>query len=296
MTKPNTFLIGAPKCGTTSIASWLKEHEDVFFSKPKEPHFFVRSSLQMAHIHSLKDYEALFFHANEQKIIAEGTTAGMYDETSIPKIFRYNPEASIIVMLRNPLEQAISWYQENVKQGRESIEDFYEAWCKSGTRKQDLNKRPDNLDPLLLNYKAVSSLGSQLQHVYKYFDKNKVHIIIFDDLVAEPRKVWKNLLMFLKITDENRKIFEAKNIGFIPKKIKSYYQLRIFFNYIKKLFGFKGGSNLLNYFIYKRFKKQEDKPIKTLSSKQKDIILDFYLPEINLLEKLLDKELSHWKR
>lgn len=294
MIKPNTFLVGAPKCGTTSIAQWLREHDEVFFSEPKEPYFFCRPSLQIANIRSLKDYEALFSKVAGQKIVAEGTTASMYDKTSIPKIFCYNPESSLVVMLRNPLEQAISWYGENVKQGREEITDFYKAWCESDTRKTDSLNRINNIDPILLNYKAICSLGSQLQNVYKYYDNNKVHVILFDDLVTNPKEVWMNLLKFLKISDDNRSSFKAENIGFVPKNIKSYRQLRASASYIKNLIGFKGGTGFMNK-IFKLYKREEDKSVDLLTIKQKDIIMDYLNHEISLLEKLLERDLSHWR-
>jgi hypothetical protein len=38
--KPNFFIIGAPKCGTTSLSVYLSEHQEIVMSNPKEPHYF----------------------------------------------------------------------------------------------------------------------------------------------------------------------------------------------------------------------------------------------------------------
>ena len=57
--KPNFFILGAPKCGTTSVAYWLRDHDNVFVSDPKEPHYFNTDS-DFHDVFSLDQYEALF--------------------------------------------------------------------------------------------------------------------------------------------------------------------------------------------------------------------------------------------
>ena len=56
--KPNFFIIGAPKCGTTSLATWLSGHPNVFMSAVKEPHFFNTDDRRF--ISTLEAYENLF--------------------------------------------------------------------------------------------------------------------------------------------------------------------------------------------------------------------------------------------
>ena len=57
--KPNLFLIGAPKCGTTSLASYLSDHPQIFVSDPKEPHFFNTDS-ENRKTWNWEEYEAIF--------------------------------------------------------------------------------------------------------------------------------------------------------------------------------------------------------------------------------------------
>ncbi len=62
MKKPNFFIVGAPKCGTTALAAYLKEHPQVFFSDPKEPHYF-NDDFANRHTTSLQTYLSYFHDA-----------------------------------------------------------------------------------------------------------------------------------------------------------------------------------------------------------------------------------------
>jgi len=56
MNKPNLFIVGSPKCGTTSLVNYLTSHNDIFFSIPKEPHFFGSDLKGLSNFISLKHY------------------------------------------------------------------------------------------------------------------------------------------------------------------------------------------------------------------------------------------------
>ena len=63
--KPSFFIIGAPKCGTTSLADWLRDHNNIFMSDPKEPHFFNTDSNHHS-VFSLNQYQSLFDSVTEK--------------------------------------------------------------------------------------------------------------------------------------------------------------------------------------------------------------------------------------
>jgi hypothetical protein len=103
--KPNFFIIGAAKCGTTSLSVWLGGHPQIFMSSMKEPHFFNNDDRQA--IRTLDDYEALFWSATEEHIaIGEASVWYLSSADAVPAILQYQPEAKFIVMLRNPVEMA----------------------------------------------------------------------------------------------------------------------------------------------------------------------------------------------
>src|SRR5260370_1269300 len=80
--KPNFFIIGAPKCGTSSMASYLREHPQVFFPEHKEPHFF-NTGTGFRSVRSESHYYALFRYAGPQHIaVGEGTALYLYSDVA----------------------------------------------------------------------------------------------------------------------------------------------------------------------------------------------------------------------
>jgi len=71
--KPNFFIIGAPKCGTTSLATYLGMHPNVFMCSPKEPHYFS-TDINWQLVKNKNDYLKLFAKAtNDNFAIGEGS-------------------------------------------------------------------------------------------------------------------------------------------------------------------------------------------------------------------------------
>jgi len=85
MKKPNFFILGAPKCGTTSLAMWLSEHPNIFMCPIKEPHYFNTDGLQR--IKTLEQYESLFTDAKPEHVaVGEASTHYLYSKEAVPRI------------------------------------------------------------------------------------------------------------------------------------------------------------------------------------------------------------------
>ena len=135
MKKPNFFIIGAPKCGTTSLAAWLAEHPNIYMSPIKEPHFFC-SDFNVVIIPNEAEYYRLFKKAGDQHMaVGEASTSYLYSQVAVPRIERELPGAKYIVMVRNPVEMAYSLHEEFVFLGAEHIHDFEMAWRLSPKRR-----------------------------------------------------------------------------------------------------------------------------------------------------------------
>jgi hypothetical protein len=92
MRKPNFFILGAPKCGTTSLWSWLRAHQDIFMSYVKEPNFF--NSDDNLGISNLTDYEELFRGASvSHAAVGEASVWYLSSAVAIQNILQYQPEA-----------------------------------------------------------------------------------------------------------------------------------------------------------------------------------------------------------
>ena len=109
---PDFFIIGAPRCGTTAISTYLAKNPNICFSRPKEPHFFsiVMDEKPDAGLHG--DYLDLFFpHCGEGiQARGEGSVSYLYYPKAIERTQRLSPHARFIVMARNPVDMVHSYH------------------------------------------------------------------------------------------------------------------------------------------------------------------------------------------
>ena len=134
------FIVGAPRCGTTTLASFLQQHPDVCFSAVKEPHFFTQhdfSGRDEATTRQIVDEEYLqrFFGqcSNNEQLRAEGSVTYLYAPEKMEPILKLWPDARFIIALRDPLSMLPSLHARLLVTGDESVRDFPPPghWSKS---------------------------------------------------------------------------------------------------------------------------------------------------------------------
>lgn len=205
--KPNLFIVGAPKCGTTAWARYLKSHPDIFFSELKEPHFFARDITPNQQIRSASEYARLFQKAGKAKIVAEASAMHLFSATAAKAIRDYNPDAKILVFLRDQHDFLRSWHQQMVFACQEPIEDFEAAWRMSG-------KRPipkECVDPQLLDYPALAKFPEQLDRYFEAFPAEQIRVFHLDQWSKDPRSAYLEILDFLDLPDDGRTEFPRIN-------------------------------------------------------------------------------------
>lgn len=217
MNKPNCFIVGAPKCGTTALATYLSEHPNVLFSSPKEPFYWCLDEFPRARheplIRSLASYEALFKYARlgEHLVIAEGSTRYLYAKHAVQRILAYNPHAKFIVMLRNPVEVAQAYHMEMLYSLHEDVRDFATAWSLSEERRVGRCVPATCPAPTLLDYKRIVAFGQQMKRIFAVAGRDRVHVITMDEFRNDPRAVYCNVLAFLGLPDDGRIEFPKIN-------------------------------------------------------------------------------------
>ncbi len=211
MKKPNFFIVGAPKCGTTSLAAWLAEHPAVFMSEPKELQFFS-SDIRIAHRDDLDHYEAFFRRTSDKHLaVGEASTCYLRSRVAVPAILRYSPSARFIVSLRNPIDMAVSWHGQTVFEARETERDFAKAWALQSERRSGRSIPPHCHEPSSLFYGEVCKLGEQTERLLAHVVPEQVLIVTVDELRADPRNVYLRILRFLNIPDDGRMQFPTLN-------------------------------------------------------------------------------------
>ena len=296
---PNFLIVGAAKCGTSSLHNYLNQHPDIFMPsynargmKVKEPRFLVKEIIKNR-VHNgvwdFKEYKSLFSDVKHEKLIGESTVLYLYYyETAIKNIKHYlGNDIKIIIMLRKPVDRAFSAYL-HVSRGKKENLSFEEALK---IEKERLKQNP-TLSPMV-NYQ---DMGMYYKMVKSYLDNFKnVHIIFYEDFKKNTNLSVKNTFKFLNV-DSNISIDTTKkhNVG---GKVWRYQWLKdLFFkkSYIKVII-----KNLLPKKLVKNIFSKIEFIIKKRStpmSKQirKELLLS-YTEDITKLEELLKIDLKHWK-
>ncbi len=293
MKKPNLFIIGAPRSGTTSIQKYLSDHPNIFIPAG-EPSFFCPDYVKPRL--SKKEYLNLFKKGKDKKIIGEKTVFYLPSKVAAEKIAQFNPDAKIVVMLRNPIEATYSFHSKMISVGRETIQSFKKAWRKQKSREIEKdNFYKGKLKEKTLVYGEVYKLGKHLKRFYNHFPKENIKAILFDDLVQSEKEVYKEILNFLNLEYDGREDFSKANPHKEPKSKFLNYLLRIrgviTVKRIKKSLGIKGQIGLISRLMKFNQKKSKRKP---LDKEFKIKLSSFFEEDIELLSTLIDKNLDNW--
>jgi len=296
--KPNLFIVGAPKCGTTSLHYYLSQHPEILMSKIKEPLYFCKDFHKESDkfhkkkryypIRIEKEYLKLFENAKSEKIIGESSIWYLYSKVSAYEIYKFNPNAKIIIMIRNPVDFLYSLHSQFLYSDSENITNFKRALDSEINRR--INKRLPNSvkNPSFLYYSDIVKFSEQISRFLKLFFHKQIKIIIFDDFKNNTLEEYKKILEFLNINAKfkpNLKILNPNKTVKLkllnlflkkpPTKIKQIIKLLLPMIMIQKTLNF-----LVNFNI--RYIKR-----KPLNSEFKIELMKEFKPEVEKLNKLL---------
>ncbi|HVZ80623.1 MAG TPA: sulfotransferase [bacterium] len=292
--KPNFFIIGAPRCGTTALSQYLSQHPNVFFSDPKEPHYF---DFDFHHSKMEKStYMSLFDKADPARHLAigEGSTNYLHSECAVPEILKFNQEAKFIVMLRNPIDLVQSRHSYGLFVGEENIRDFEEAWRAEADRREGRRIPLATSEKKFLYYHDFGKIGQKIDVLFSRVDRAKVKVILLEDMIEDPKQVYEDVLTFLGLPSDGRthfpKINENRQVQSIPLQ-RIYSLIEMAAIRFKSLIGWKGRSGILAFFFNRNIRFEQRDPI---SDEFKAELKEFYREDVQKLEKLLERDLSHW--
>jgi len=208
---PNFFIIGAPKCGTTSLAAWLAGNPAIFVSPIKEPYYFS-VDLRYRFIGEWDDYLRLFRDAGDEAVaVGEATTAYLFSRDAVPLIENKFSSAKYIVMVRNPVDMAYSLHEQQLFSDRETVRDFGEAWNLSSERRHGREVPAHCVEPLLLDYQSFCRLGEQVERLFCVVPRERILLLVLDDMRLNPREEYLKTLDFLGAPDDGRMDFPVHN-------------------------------------------------------------------------------------
>lgn len=211
--RPDFFIVGAPKCGTSSLYAYLGRHPDIYVSPKKEPRFFGSDHHRINHRGSLSfdEYLALFSGAADAERVGEASVNYLYSRYAAREIKAFNPQARIVAMVRDPVEVMHACHGTNVAAGAEPIRDFASALALEEERKKGrlLPNRPALRQNLY--YRDIVAYASHLERYFAVFGRDRVFVIVYDDFAADTARVYRETLEFLDVDPSFVPQFEIVN-------------------------------------------------------------------------------------
>jgi hypothetical protein len=297
MRRPDLFIVGAPKCGTTALYAYLRRHPDIFMSPLKEPHFFG-TDLEFADRAALgeREYLACFARAGDHRLAGEASVWYLYSTRAAAEIRAFNPDARILVMLRNPVDVMAALHAERRLQGSEDVADFGAALDAEAARRAGHDRPRRGMRDAGL-YRAVVRFPDQLARYLETFGRDRVHVIVFDDLRADAEAVGRETLQFLGVRPEVAGPFVAENARRRPRSARLARALHAPPRALQSL-GRAVLSRPARAAILARLRRLNSHaaPRAPVPPQLRRRLQADVLPEVTRLSGILGRDLTHWCR
>ena len=209
---PNFFIVGAPRCGTSSLFFYLSAHPDVFVCQPKEPHHLGSDlDLRPRPFPDREGYVRLFDRGTRARRLGEGSVLYLYSRTAPAEIQALSPDARVIILLRDPARMVPSMHAHNLLLGHEDIPDLEGALAAEADRIEGRRIPRTCVAPLALQYRAIGRFAQHVSRSLESFGPERVRCILYDELKAEPERVYRDTIEFLGLEPGGRPEFKAHN-------------------------------------------------------------------------------------
>ncbi|MDN5937473.1 MAG: sulfotransferase [Salinisphaera sp.] len=296
MARPNFFIVGAPKSGTTALHHFLRQHPEIYMPAAKEPHFFgcADDPELPGRGRTLDQYLALFRGGEGKHSVGEASVYYLYSRQAARNIRAFNPDARVIIMLRNPITMIPSLHQQRVYSDNERLHDLDAALDAEVPRRRGEVRIPrKTLNPHALFYSEMGRYTVQVQRYLEIFDPKQIRIILFDDFVADLAKEYRATLAFLGVDPNFQPGFERVNDS---KSIRRLWVRRWLERPLDK--GRLRGLLPSRRRIYERLRRWNTLPGKatTVTEAQEQRLRQEFGDDIQALSKLLGRNLDHWVR
>jgi hypothetical protein len=295
--KPNFFIIGAPKAGTTALYTYLSEHPHVYMSMMKEPHFFATDfpNHRARCCSTLDDYLRLFADARPEchQAVGEASVHYIHSAEAVRNIYNFDPEAKLIAMLRHPADLIYAFHGQCVFNAIEDRADFGVAWRLQAARREGVNLPLGCYEPAFVQYEQIGKLGRQVESVMNIFPSEQLLFILFEDFVADAPAVYQRVLNFLEIPPDARQTFQKVNES---KKPRFRWLNDLAYNrppWMKRLYEYSGvrGYGIKGRLLRLNTKKKQRSSLPPAFRAE---LLGVFRQDILKLGSLLKRDLGHW--
>lgn len=285
--------VGAGKSATSWVAEILRMHPDIYYPmEEKELNYFNRimpQDFKTKNYNNKKPlnwYHHYFRDAQEGQLTGEISPSYLAFEDCAKDIYKYNPNLKIFAIIRQPIERSFSQYKYSKQNGMGGF----------GTYEDAIDSKP-------YKFLHTSLYYENLKRYFDVFPKENVKVMFFDDVKKDSKAFLKELYDFLEVKEHYPELTDEKvNVGMQPKSqrfINIIARTKMFIHgngmqFILPLLEKTGIADFVRFMKKKNMtKRQEQTEVLTDATKQR--LNQYFLNDIESLEKMLDVDLTHWK-
>lgn len=199
---PTFLIIGAQKCGTTTLFENMMKHPNIVRTSRKEVAYFSWNFNK-----GIEWYKKIFPMVSDQStvITGEATTNYIWHPLTPKRVKKILPNAKIIIILRNPIDRAYSQYQMSFSKGKETLSFEDAIKCEEDRLRGERNKiiSNENFDSFEYRYHSYLTRGKyvyQIKEWMKYFPRDQFLVLLTNDLAEKSDEVYKKVFRFLDLS------------------------------------------------------------------------------------------------
>jgi hypothetical protein len=248
---PHFLILGAAKCGTTSLHGWLSQHPQIQMSSPKEPVYFEAEYEQGPEFY----FSTYFAGWDGRRLLGDSRTANLFFPWVAARIKESNPAAKLIILVRNPIDRCLAhWWIEfrrdkeplhfeeavaaNLDRLRnggqyETAEEFWRAGPLyqmpryTGERHRAAYHRPYKRtakpNDIYRNYIDAGYYAEQIERYRRLFPDQQLRIFLAEDLKTKPAEVLRSVCDLIGVDPPQMESidFRSQNVGKPMKRAKA---------------------------------------------------------------------------
>ena len=299
---PNLFIVGAPKCGTSSMVYYLSQHPEVFMVR-KELHYFGSDLYWTPEFpfgrkqHSLSDYLIHFQHADGFKVRGEKSVYYLHSREAAGEIARFCPGAKIIIMLRNPADFLFSFHAQLLFSGVETYLDLKQALDAEPLRRTGRDLPPGVDIASKLFYRQLADFAPNVRSYIDTFGRDNVLIVLLDDISRDPLGTYARAARFLGIDQSIIPHFRRVNprkearsslvSGLVREPPTVIRQIA------RVLMPTTAVRNSVGHYVLRKLNARRVSSGRVDPDLKRELIVEF-TPRIAALGEVIERDLSHW--
>lgn len=218
---PSFIIIGAQRCGTTSLYDYLCQHPQIIPSPVKELFYFDDyfgrpETWYRSFFPREGECRRLADRLGHPVITGEASPSYFFHPYAPGRIARTLPDVKLILVLRNPVERAYSHYNHIRRLDREPLS-FEEALAaEEGRIAEDCRRLAEDEGYKAdarrdYSYVARGFYAEQLKHWLEFFPRERLLVVQSEEFYSDTPKVYGEILSYLGLEPHTLPVFEAKN-------------------------------------------------------------------------------------